>query len=155
MNRISLVQDYVDQLIDSTCDEVFLKSAYMHLYGVAQNCALLAMKRGQNVELAVIAGLLHDIYTYETKNAYNHAYKGSLRARTILRGMGVFSVEEIEVVAHAIYYHSDKQTVHAPMDEILKDADVLNHCLYNPLADVSAHEVERFERIKKELDIQN
>ena len=40
------------------------RCAYLHLYGVAQACAMLALKRNENAELAIIAGMLHDIYSY-------------------------------------------------------------------------------------------
>lgn len=62
MDRIKLIQEYVDGILQNTVNEVERKSGYKHLYGVSQACAILAMKRNENVELAIIAGLLHDIY---------------------------------------------------------------------------------------------
>ena len=62
MDRIEMVQEYVDDILQSTVNEIERKCGYKHLYGVSQACAILAMKRNENVELAVIAGLLHDIY---------------------------------------------------------------------------------------------
>jgi HD superfamily phosphodiesterase len=35
-----------------------------HMVAASQFCALIALKRGENAELATIAGLLHDIYAY-------------------------------------------------------------------------------------------
>ena len=33
------------------------RCTYLHLYGVAQFCSLIALKRGENAELAVMAGI--------------------------------------------------------------------------------------------------
>lgn len=66
MDRIEMVQEYVDDILQSTVNETERKCGYKHLYGVSQACAVLAMKRNEDVELAVIAGILHDIYTYKT-----------------------------------------------------------------------------------------
>lgn len=57
-DRIKKVQDYVDGIIAGLPEEIDKKTGYVHLYGVAEACAILAIKRGVNVELAVIAGLL-------------------------------------------------------------------------------------------------
>lgn len=93
---------------------------------------MLAMKRNENVELAAIAGLLHDIYS-------------------LLCSIGSFARDEIDKISQAIYNHSDKDDTGALFDEILKDADVLQHFLYNPLAPVAEHERDRFMMLKEEL----
>ncbi len=153
MDRIKMVQEYVDGILQSSGNEIETKYGYKHLYGVSQACAILAMKRNENVELAVIAGLLHDIYTYEMHDSTDHAHKGSLLAKDILCSFGSFSSEEIDKISQAIYNHSDKTNIDTSFDEILKDADVLQHCLYNPLADVAEHEKDRFRRLKEELGL--
>ena len=45
MERIRQVQEYVDGVISKLPEEIDKKYGYMHLYGVSQACALLAMKR--------------------------------------------------------------------------------------------------------------
>lgn len=109
------------------------------------------MKRNENVELAMIAGLLHDIY--KMLNSTNHDHKGALLAKEILCSIGSFSSHEIDKISQAIYKHSDKTNIDTLFDEILKDADVLQHCLYNPLAHVAEHEKERFRLLKEELGL--
>lgn len=44
-------------------DDKERRCAYLHLYGISRACALLALKCEGNVELAAIAGMLHDIYS--------------------------------------------------------------------------------------------
>jgi len=35
------------------------------------------------------------------------------------------------IITKAISRHSDKKVTNKPYDELLKDADVMSHCLYN------------------------
>lgn len=155
MERIKTVQEYIDNVISNLPEEIDKKNGYMHLYGVAQACSMLAFKRNQNVELATIAGLLHDIYSYEAYDVNDHAHKGAIMAKEVMTSMEIFSDDEISIVSQAIYFHSDKDIINSEFDELLKDADVLQHCLYNPLANVAKHEIERFNMLKKELFASN
>ena len=127
------------------------RCAYVHLYGVSQACAMIAVKRNDNVELATIAGMLHDIYSYATMDRIDHAHNSAAMARNILIKTDIFCENEIDTVCSAIYHHSEKHITHSAFDEIIKDADVLQHCLYNPLFDVAEHEKVRFEGLKKEF----
>ncbi|MDE7322763.1 MAG: HD domain-containing protein [Lachnospiraceae bacterium] len=148
MDRMKMVQEYVDDILQSCTDKIERACRYKHLYGVSQACAMLAMKRNENVELAAIAGLLHDIYRYKLLDSTDHAHKGALLAEDILCSIGSFARDKI---SQAIYNHSDKADTGALFDEILKDADVLQYCLYNPLAPVAEHEKDRFMMLKEEL----
>lgn len=151
MNRIEKVREIVDDILFNMTDAVERRCAYLHLYGVAQACALIGMKREANAELAVIAGMLHDIHSYATMDSTDHAHKGAKMAEEILKSTGAFEKEEIKKICDAIYNHSDKAEVHSLLDEILKDADVMQHCLYNPLFEVAEHEKARFEKLKEEF----
>ena len=63
MNRIESVRQYVDQVLQKIEDTGDRRIGYVHIYGVAQNCAMLAFKRNEDTELAVIAGMLqHCLY---------------------------------------------------------------------------------------------
>lgn len=153
MDRIELVRTYIDEILLDMTDTRARRSGYIHLYGVAQACAMIAQKRNEDVELATIAGMLHDIYTYATMESEDHAHKGAVMAREILQQFGVFTDTEIDAICTAIYQHSDKEMTHLPFDEVLIDADVLQHCMYNPLSDVALHEMARFEKLKKEFGL--
>lgn len=153
MNRIEKVREYVDSVLLNVTDAYVRRCGYLHIYGVAQACALIALKRGENAELATIAGMLHDIYTYSTMDPRDHAVKGAVMAREILASMQAFSDSEIDAICAAIGSHSDKRNKHCAFGEVLLDADVMQHCLYNPLFDVSEHERQRFEDLKSEFGL--
>lgn len=151
MDRIESVRAYVDVVLKGMGNRDMAREAAIHLYGVSQACALIAMKRGEDRELAVIAGMLHDIWTYSKLDPREHAHRGAEMAREILKSMDIFEEEEIEKICHAIYHHSGKGICQDSLDEVLKDADVFQHCMYNPLKEPEAREYARFEKLKKEF----
>lgn len=53
----------------------------------------------------------------------------------MLKETGEFTNEEIEMVTQGVYYHSTKGEIGEPFDEVIKDADALQHYLYNPMED--------------------
>ena len=152
-NRIEKVRQCVDALLTQMEDEKEKRRACEHLYGVAQTCALLAMKRKEDVELAIVAGMLHDIYTYARQDRGDHARKGSAMAKEILAKLGGFSQNEIEKVCAAIGHHSEKTITHSVFDEVLKDADVLQHFLRSPLLQPPQHESARLQALRTEFGL--
>lgn len=154
MDRIESVRKVVDEILLNMVDAEERRCAYLHLYGVSQACALLAIKRQENIELATIAGMLHDTYSYANMDSKDHAHKGAAMARDILVSLNEFSEEEINVICTAIYNHSDKLDIHGVLDEILKDADVMQRVLYNPLVSVKDTEKKRFDSLKVEFNLQ-
>lgn len=154
MNRMEKVREKVDDILLHMSDSLERRCAYVHLYGVAQACALLAARRGADAELAVIAGMLHDLHAYAARDARDHAPKSAEMARALLQELGSFQEDEIAAVCTAIARHSDKQTVHGPLDEVLKDADVLQHMLYDPLQEGGDSQKSRRARLKEELGLE-
>ena len=152
MDRIEKAREVVDEILLKMTKDDARRHAYVHLYGVSQACALLALKRKKDVELATIAGMLHDIYTYTNLDSQDHAHKGAEMAREVLTSLELFSEAEKELICTAIYNHSDKATIHSWLDEILKDADVMQHVLYNPLWLADKQEPKRFTALKEEFD---
>ncbi|MFV0381683.1 MAG: HD domain-containing protein [Breznakia sp.] len=155
MNKIQSVERYVCKALDNNHDEQMRIIGYVHLFGVAQCASLLAKKRNLNVEMAHMMGLLHDIYTYTKNDIRDHARQGSLLAEQALSALKVVSIAEKKRICHAIYCHSDKITIHGVYDEVLKDADVLAHYLYNPTMDIKVKERKRLANIMRELSIDN
>jgi HD superfamily phosphodiesterase len=155
VNRIEKIREYVDNVLLTMTDTTERRCGYLHLYGVSQACVLIALKRNENAELAAIAGMLHDIYSYAAMDTKEHSHKGSVMAREILTDLEVFTENEVDIICSAIYNHSSKGITQSPFDEVLKDADVLQHCLYNPLFDVKEHEKARYEKLKSEFGIGN
>ena len=144
MTRRELVRTEIDVILLNRKNENERPEGYIHLYGVAQNCTLLAIKRGLDIELCTIMGLLHDIYTYKFGYVKEHALLGSIEAENMLRDLEIFSVEEIEIVKNAISHHSDKKTEHDKYSELLKDADLLQNSLYD-----TTFRIKHKKRLKK------
>jgi uncharacterized protein len=144
MNRLERVREQVDGSLHRVEDLEESRCGFVHLYGVSAVAAFLAIRRGLNAECAAAAGMLHDLVSYETGDSRDHGTRSALRAFGILRELGTFSDSEIQIICSAIAQHSDKATVDGPFDELLKDADVLQHFLYNPnLAPAAGHEARR------------
>ena len=136
MSRIAALHKKINSIF-TRINEVPPK--YPHLIEVSQACALLAVKRGQNAELATMAGLLHDIavlrshdiepYTIHGVTGENHAAMSAEIAMEILLEIGLTSPEENEIICNAVKKHADKNNTDTPFDEVLKDADVFAHGL--------------------------
>ena len=129
------------------------KSAYVHLYGVSLSAALIAEKRKVNAELSCMAAMLHDLHAYKSGSYEDHARRGAELAREILNGMGLTTQEETESICSAISRHDDKHTVHSPLDEVLKDADVMHHCMNDLSKAVKDKEIARYAALRKEFGL--
>ena len=143
MNRLELVRIEMDTILLNQENVNVRPDGYIHLYGVAQNCSLLAIKRKLDVELSTIIGMLHDIYTYKFGYSKEHARLGAIEAENLLRELEIFTEVEIEIIKTAISNHSDKKTIHDAYSELLKDADVLQNSLYG-----TSFEVKHRKRLK-------
>ena len=152
-NRLEAVREAVDAILLNCPDPLQVRDGAVHLYGVAQACALIALRRGEDAELAAIAGMLHDLSTYADAYTPDNAARSAALARTLLRRLALFSAEEIERVCAAIACHSDKAHAHAAFAEVLLDADVLQHGLYNPTLFLLDGEVARFRALQQEFSL--
>lgn len=151
MNRLEETRKIVDEILLNINDTVERRCGYVHLYGVSKFAAMLALRRGLDPEISAICGMFHDIYTYRTGIIQFHDQNGAEDVRPIIRDMGIFSEDEQVIILSAIFHHSDKKNIHKPYDELLKDADVLQHYLYNTDMPVRKKEADRLEAILKEL----
>ncbi|WP_416326415.1 HD domain-containing protein [[Eubacterium] hominis] len=134
MDRLEMIRMKVDKIISKLANEETRKFAYLHSYGVSQCAIYLSIVRGLDIELAGIAGMLHDIAVYAENCAHKvHANRSAVIAKDILEESKAFNEEEIIAITNAIALHSDKLTrTDTRFAEMLKDADVLQHYLYNP-----------------------
>jgi len=144
MNRLELVRTEIDAILLNQENVNVRPEGYIHLYGVAQACTMLAIKRKLDVEICTIIGILHDIYTYKIGYVKEHAILGAIEAENLLRDLEIFTDEEIETIRTAISHHSDKKTKHDKYSELLKDADVLQNSLYT-----TTSEIKHRKRVKK------
>ena len=127
--------------------------AILHLYGVSLAAVMIAKKRGLDPEIASMAAMLHDLYAYKSGSYEEHAHRGAEYIRTVLDKLQLTDRKETDTICSAIYHHSDKQSVDGPMDELLKDADVINHCLYDPTKKIKEKEMARFQKICEEFGL--
>lgn len=142
MSRIKELQKKVHKNLEKIDDNDKRAKAVAHLDGVSLAAVMIAKKRGVNPELAAMAGLLHDLYAYKSGSYDNHARLGAKYARKLLDKMHLTAPEETDMICSAIRHHGDKGDVHAPMDEVLKDADVIHHCLADPTKEMKEQERE-------------
>ena len=112
-------------MLNAVDDDNRRNTFYIHLYGVANFAALLALRRGFDEKLAYIAGLSHDISLLEFPDDYeNHCKKSSQMTKEILTNIKLFTENEIDIITNAVLHHNDIDIIHSPYDEILKDADI-------------------------------
>ena len=132
-SRVDSIKSYVNEIFDRIEDTGEKRAAYIHSYGVSHCCALLAAKRGLNLEFATIIGLLHDVYSYKTGFTDLHAYNGAEMIRVAFKYSlaGIFTEGEQTIIKSAIHHHSDKAHVHDEYDELLKDSDILQHLSFD------------------------
>jgi len=149
-NRLERLRHEIDRLI---MEHQPYNARYFinHLYSVSEYCALLAIRRDMDPELAATSGMLHDIYQITAGTIEEHAVKGAAEAERILMSMNSYSKEEIAVITTAISRHSKKRKFHEPYDELLKDADVMSHCFYNTDFSVIEKDAARYDKILEEL----
>ncbi|MEY8295330.1 MAG: HD domain-containing protein [Emergencia timonensis] len=131
MNRLLELEVKLNQVIDqqegkvSERDET-LDWERIHMASSARCAWLLAMQRGIEPELAACAAAVHDYGRILTGKQKNHAEAGYEPVKRFLKEVGTFHEEEIEIIAHAVKNHSLKTEIGSPIEEIVKDADVID-----------------------------
>lgn len=147
MGRLKELRKYVDQELNQMEDVDKRNGAFVHLYGVSLAATMIAKKRGLDPELSAMAAMLHDLHAYKSGSYDDHEHKGAELAGNILRELKLTDEAETDMICSAIYHHGDKHIVDGPMDEVLKDADVIHHCLNDISKPVKEKERERFEKL--------
>ncbi len=153
MSRIKDLQKRVHKILKDMDDNQKRAGAIAHLHGVSLAAVMIAKKRGENPELAAMAGLLHDLYAYKSGSYDDHAHKGADFAREVLEDLKITNKEETDIICSAIRHHDGKDQTDSPMDEVLKDADVIHHSLGDPTKEVKEHEKVRYEKLCREFGL--
>lgn len=153
MSRLKELRNYVDAEINKIEDADRRTGAVAHLYGVSLAAVMIARKRELDPEIAAMAAMLHDLYAYKSGSYDDHAHLGADLAREILRELKLTDEAETEMICSAIYHHDDKLVEDGPMDEVLKDADVIDHCLKDPSKAVKEKEQARFDKLCDEFGL--
>lgn len=175
MSKIVRVNECINVILTRTSGSLISYiGAYSHMQQVSHICSLLAIKRGENVELAAIAGLLHDIAyinCYENEiykprdinnkildvNKETHSDVSAVIAKGILIENNIVSHEESDIICRAIIRHNKGNFDNAdnPIDEILKDADVFAHGLTSVSRHLTNFRGNRWDKVCHELGIDN
>ncbi len=154
MGKLKTLREYVDKEIEKLPEEKRV-SATAHLYGVSLAATILAKKRGLNEELAAMSAMLHDLYAYKSGSYDNHAHFGADLARSVLDELMITTPEETDTICSAIYHHDDKLMIDGPMDGLLKDADVMDHCFKDSSKAIKDKEQARYNNLCTELGLNN
>ena len=153
INRLEVLRNDIDRLIFRK-QPSYSRYFIAHLYGVSKFCALIALKRSLDPEIAATCGMLHDIYQVTAGTTLDHAIKGAVVAEEMLKATKQYSDEEIKVITGAISKHNKKRKIHGPYEEALKDADVMDHCFYNPVYPVLEKEIDRYNNLLEEFGLE-
>jgi len=102
----------------------------IHISSCAKLGYLMAEKQGVDPILAACACACHDYGRIITGKQAGHAEAGFEPVKVFLRETELFTEEEIEQIAAAVKNHSNKSEVGTPLEEIVKDADVLDFHQY-------------------------
>ena len=151
MSRLKELREYVDDELNRMDDASKRISAVAHLYGVSLAATMIAKKRDINPELASMAAMLHDLHAYKSGSYDDHAHKGADLAKKILDELKLTNKVETDMICSAIYHHDDKLVVDGPMDEVLKDADVIHHCMNDLSKPIKEKEQARFDKLCAEF----
>jgi uncharacterized protein len=101
----------------------------VHSVSCAQMGRLLARNRGVDTELAALACSLHDIGRWYTGKQVDHALHGEKPITDFLENLSL-SQDEKDAIIQAVIHHSEKDRVGEPLDEVVKDADILDCYLH-------------------------
>ncbi len=151
MSRLKDLRKYVNKELNRMEDPGDRIKAANHLYGVSLAATMIAKKRGLDPELASMAAMLHDLHAYKSGSYDDHAHKGAELARKVLKDLELTNEQETELICSAIYHHDDKASVDSPADEVLKDADVIHHCMNDITKPVKDKEKDRYEALCREF----
>ena len=97
-----------------------------------------------SIPMFVISGQVR----YDTTARFAYKETGA-----VLRAMGETTEDEIDQICSMIYHHDDKQVIDSPLDEVLKDADVIHHCFNDLSKPVKDKEKARFNALIEELGL--
>lgn len=153
MNRIFQLQEkYLEKISEyekpGNVRDLPLSWERIHMISCAKIGQLLARQRGVDEEMAAIACSVHDYGRIVTGRQVNHAAAGYEPLLGFLRETGLVTPAEAELLARAAKNHSSKHEVGSPLEEIVKDADVLNCYQYG----MPAERPEQKKRLQAMLE---
>ncbi len=118
---------YEDRVTRKTLDADWER---VHISSCARLGYILGEKRGLDPDFAACACAIHDYGRIVTGRQKDHAEKGYELVGDFLRKTNLFTEEEVEILRLAVKNHSSKAEIGTPIEEIVKDADVVDFYQY-------------------------
>lgn len=146
MNRLYKLELKLNKVIDEqglnniNRDET-LEWEKLHMASSARIAWILALERGIDPELSACAAAVHDYGRIISGKQKDHAEFGYTVVGEFLKNLELFSIEEIETIMTAVKNHSKKTEIGTPIEEIVKDADVIDCYQYGTPFDRPEKEV--------------
>ena len=152
MNRIFVLQQAMLKTIDENShidrsNAPSLDWEKIHMISCAKVGYLLGQSRGLDPELCACACAVHDFGRILSGTQENHGPEGALPVRSYLMNIDLFSAEEIDQIALAVKNHSRKGEVGTPLEELVKDADLIDYASYGQTFK-RQEQIDRFNRLK-------
>lgn len=123
----------------------------VHATSCAQIGRMLAEIRNIDIEQAALACALHDIGRWENGKQLEHALNGEEPVRRFLVE-GNYSEKNRELIVKAVVNHSKKEQIGTPLEELVKDADLLD-CHWHGEHSEKPHHVARLNKALSDLGI--
>ena len=124
----------------------FIDWERVHISSCAKIGYMIAEERGVDPILAAAACSCHDYGRIITGKQAGHAEAGYEPVKKFLKGTGLFDDDEIDQIATAVKNHSKKSEIGSPLEEIVKDADVLDFHQYG-YATARQEQQDRLEKL--------
>lgn len=153
MNRIFTLQQAILKVIDEhqnidRSEAPPLDWERIHMISCAKVGYMLAEERGLDPDIAACACAVHDFGRILTGSQANHGQAGALPVQHFLRETALFSEDEILLISRAVANHSKKGEVGSPIEELVKDADLIDYASYGQVFK-RQEQIDRFERLPK------
>jgi uncharacterized protein len=151
MNRIFILQQAMFELIEQNrnidrTDSPSLDWERIHMISCAKVGYMMAFDRGLDPEFCACACAVHDFGRIITGSQKNHGPAGAVPVQDFLRKTNLFSKDEILMIALAVLNHSKKEEVGSPLEELVKDADLVDYYSYGQTFK-RQDQIDRFEKI--------
>lgn len=108
----------------------FIDWERIHIVSCAKIGYMMAEERGVDPIIAAAACACHDYGRIITGKQQDHAEAGYEPVQDFLKKTNLFNANEIKTIAIAVKNHSKKSEIGSPVEEIVKDADVLDFYQY-------------------------
>lgn len=118
----------------------------VHMISCAKVGYLLALARDVDPIIAACACSVHDFGRILTGNQENHGPNGAILVREFLFDLNLFTQDEIDMIAMAVNNHSKKGEVGNPLEELVKDADLIDYASYGQVFK-RQEQIDRFNRL--------